>query len=66
LIDRLGIATRIEIDGGVTLDNIETVWASGVDIVVAGSAVFGSGDPRGATQALVRKLAVLDEKGRRA
>jgi len=65
-IDRLGIATRIEIDGGVTLDNIEDVWASGVDIVVAGSAVFGSGDPRGATQALVRKLAALEEKGRRA
>ena len=65
-IDRLGVATRIEIDGGVTLDNIEDVWASGVDIVVAGSAVFGSGDPRGATQALVRKLAALEENGRRA
>jgi ribulose-phosphate 3-epimerase len=65
-IDRLGIPTRIEIDGGVTLENIDDVAACGVDIVVAGSAVFGSGDPRGATAALVRKLAVIAEQGRRA
>ena len=65
-IDRLGCAARIEIDGGVTLDNLEQVAASGVDIIVAGSAVFGSGDPRGATQAMVRKLAAIAEQGRRA
>jgi ribulose-phosphate 3-epimerase len=65
-IDRLGLATRIEIDGGVTLDNLEDVAASGVDIIVAGSAVFGHGDARGATHALVRKLAALAEQGRRA
>jgi ribulose-phosphate 3-epimerase len=63
-IDRLGLATRIEIDGGVTLENIDDVAASGVDIVVAGSAVFAGGDPRGATQALVRKLAAFDERVR--
>jgi ribulose-phosphate 3-epimerase len=64
-IDRLGIPTRIEIDGGVTLENLDDVAASGVDIVVAGSTIFGSGDVRGATQALVRKLAVFAEQGRR-
>jgi ribulose-phosphate 3-epimerase len=64
-IDRLGIATRIEIDGGVTLDNLDDLAASGVDIVVAGSAIFGSGDARGATQALVRRLALLAEQDRR-
>jgi len=64
-IDRLGIATRIEIDGGVTFENLDEVAASGVDIVVAGSAIFGSGDARGATQALVRKLAAIAEQGRR-
>jgi ribulose-phosphate 3-epimerase len=63
--DRLGIAMRIEIDGGVTLQNLDDVAASGVDIIVAGSAVFGSGDPRGATQALVTKLAAFAERGRR-
>jgi len=65
-IDRLQIATRIEIDGGVTLENLDEVARSGVDIVVAGSAVFGTGDPRGCTQALVRKLAAFDERGQRA
>jgi len=65
-IDRLGIATRIEIDGGVTFENIDEVAATGVDIIVAGSAIFGSDDPRGATQALVRKLAAIAEQGRRA
>ena len=64
-IDRLGLSTRIEIDGGVTLDNIEQVAATGVDIVVAGSAIFGSGDPRGATAALVRKAAAVAEQDRR-
>jgi ribulose-phosphate 3-epimerase len=65
-IDRMGLSTRIEIDGGVTLDNVEQVAAAGVDIIVAGSAVFGSGDARGATSALVRKVAALAEQGRRA
>ena len=65
-IDRLGLATRIEIDGGVTLENVERVAATGVDVIVAGSAVFGKGDARGATSALVRKLAALAEQERRA
>ena len=34
----------IEIDGGVKLDNIDEVAATGVDIVVAGSAVFNVDD----------------------
>jgi ribulose-phosphate 3-epimerase len=64
-IDRLGLATRIELDGGVTLANLDDVAAAGVDIVVAGSAIFGSGDARGATQAMVRKLAAFAEQERR-
>ena len=35
---------RIEIDGGIDKSNIETVVAAGVEIVVAGSAVFRGGD----------------------
>jgi ribulose-phosphate 3-epimerase len=65
-IDHLGLPTRIEIDGGVTLDNVEQVAASGVDMIVAGSAIFGSGDARGATAALVRKVSALAEQSRRA
>lgn len=35
----------IEADGGVKLDNIGEVYASGVDVVVSGSGVFGTPDP---------------------
>ncbi len=65
-IDRLGLATRIEIDGGVTLVNLEEVAATGVDMIVAGSAIFGTDDARGATQTMVRKLASIAEQGHRA
>ena len=42
----------IEVDGGVTPSNAATVRASGADILVAGSAVFKSGDPRRTISAL--------------
>ena len=42
----------IEVDGGVTPSNAATVRACGADILVAGSAVFKSGDPRGTISAL--------------
>jgi ribulose-phosphate 3-epimerase len=34
----------IEVDGGVTLDNIKAIAEAGADIIVAGSSVFGSGN----------------------
>jgi ribulose-phosphate 3-epimerase len=37
----------IEIDGGVTLDNMETLIQDGVRIFVSGSGIFGQPDPRG-------------------
>ena len=64
-IDREGWGTRIEIDGGVTQQNLAEVAATGVDIIVAGSAVFGGGDPRGATASMVRTLAQIEEQARR-
>jgi ribulose-phosphate 3-epimerase len=63
-VERTGADVRIEIDGGVTEDNLESVAATGVDIIVAGSAVFGSGDPRRATERMVRRLAEWAERGR--
>jgi len=42
-IDQLGLSTGIEIDGGVSPDNISAISAAGANIFVAGSAVF-SGD----------------------
>jgi ribulose-phosphate 3-epimerase len=64
-VDAAGLDTRIEIDGGVTVDNLEQVAATGVDMIVTGSAVFGSGDARGTTQQMVRRLAALAEHGGR-
>jgi ribulose-phosphate 3-epimerase len=61
-LDHDGSGVRIEIDGGVTLANLDEVAATGVDMIVAGSAVFGSGDPRAATQAMVRRLAQIAER----
>src|SRR5262249_48513303 len=47
-------AFRIEIDGGITADNIAETVRAGVEIVVAGNAVFGQGNPRDNTQRLLK------------
>jgi ribulose-phosphate 3-epimerase len=46
LIDDSGRAVRLEVDGGVKVDNIAGIAAAGVDTFVAGSAIFGSADYR--------------------
>ena len=46
MIDASGREIRLEIDGGITVDNVAEVAASGVDTFVSGSAIFGSGDYR--------------------
>ena len=61
-IDGLGLDTRIEIDGGVNLQNLEEVAATGVDMIVSGSAIFHSGDVRGTTESMVQRLAALAER----
>jgi ribulose-phosphate 3-epimerase len=43
-IDASGCAVRLEIDGGVKVDNIKAVAQAGADTFVAGSAIFGSKD----------------------
>ncbi len=44
LIDASGFEIRLEIDGGVKVDNIGEIAAAGADTFVAGSAIFGSED----------------------
>ena len=44
LIDASGREIRLEIDGGVKVDNIGEIAAAGTDTFVAGSAIFGSDD----------------------
>jgi len=46
LIDASGRDIRLEIDGGVKVDNIADIAAAGADTFVAGSAIFGAGDYR--------------------
>lgn len=40
MIDKRGLKTDIEVDGGVTLDNVAKIMDAGANIIVAGSAVF--------------------------
>ena len=54
LLDQAGNGAPIEIDGGIDLSNIAQVVRAGVEIVVAGSAIFGRPDPVAATAALKR------------
>ena len=42
LIDEKGLSTRLEIDGGVKVDNIQEIAAAGADTFVAGSAIFNT------------------------
>lgn len=44
-IERRGLQTLIEIDGGVNAENAAELFRAGADVLVAGSAVFGSPDP---------------------
>jgi ribulose-phosphate 3-epimerase len=44
LIDAVASHVLIEVDGGVTLENIAAVAEAGADIMVAGAAIFGNGD----------------------
>ena len=44
LIDSRGLQTRLEIDGGVKVDNIKDIASAGADTFVAGSAIFNTDD----------------------
>ncbi|MSO46326.1 MAG: ribulose-phosphate 3-epimerase [Acidobacteria bacterium] len=52
LLDRAGNDAPVEIDGGIDHRNVGRVVAAGARIIVAGSAVFHSGDPERATREL--------------
>jgi ribulose-phosphate 3-epimerase len=46
MIDEKGLATKIEIDGGVTLQNAPAIIQAGAHVLVAGNTVFKSKDPK--------------------
>jgi ribulose-phosphate 3-epimerase len=45
LITQTGSAAKIEVDGGVSLNNAAEILAAGADVLVTGNAVFGSKNP---------------------
>jgi len=57
MLDERRLKARIEIDGGIDLNNIGEVVAAGAEILVAGSAIFGAADPQEATR-LMREATV--------
>jgi len=56
-IDALGRPVRLEIDGGVKVDNIGDIARAGADTFVAGSAIFGSADYAATIRAMRERIA---------
>ncbi len=57
IIDDSGREIRLEIDGGVKVDNIGAIAAAGADTFVAGSAIFGSADYEATIKAMRAEIA---------
>jgi ribulose-phosphate 3-epimerase len=49
-----GLNYRIEVDGGIALETVAEVVRAGAEILVAGNAVFGQGDPKTNAQKLLK------------
>ncbi len=57
IIDASGLDIRLEVDGGVKVDNIAEIARAGADTFVAGSAIFGADDYLDAIAAMRAELA---------
>ena len=57
IIDHSGLPIRLEIDGGVKIDNIAEIKAAGADTFVAGSAIFNTKDYAGTIAKMREQLA---------
>ena len=51
---KLGLGYRIEVDGGIDLNTVSEVVRAGAEILVAGNAIFGNGDPKVNAQRLLK------------
>ncbi|MFK4751027.1 ribulose-phosphate 3-epimerase [Oceanobacter antarcticus] len=58
-IDDSGLDIRLEIDGGVKVDNIREIAAAGADMFVAGSAIFNQPDYQAVVEQMREQLASL-------
>src|SRR4029078_9633186 len=63
LLDRVGNAALVEIDGGIDLGNVGRIVAGGARMIFAGSAIFHAPDPERATRDLkAAALAALESQ----
>ena len=60
MINDSGHAIRLEIDGGVKVDNIAQIKAAGADTFVAGSAIFNSDDYQATIDAMREQIASVE------
>lgn len=58
MIEQRNLNTRIEIDGGIDVDNIAKVVENGAKMIVAGSAIFGKDNPTQAVRDLIEAATV--------
>ncbi|MFV0597730.1 ribulose-phosphate 3-epimerase [Shewanella sp.] len=61
-IDASGFDIRLEVDGGVKVDNIAEIAAAGADMFVAGSAIFGKPDYKAVVDEMRAELAKVEAK----
>ncbi|MEJ1965829.1 MAG: ribulose-phosphate 3-epimerase [Gammaproteobacteria bacterium] len=59
-IDASGRNVRLEIDGGVKVDNVAEIARAGADMFVAGSAIFGSNDYAATIKAMRKEIRSLE------
>ena len=55
MLDERNLSTDLQVDGGINVDNVSVVLDAGVNVVVAGSAIFG-GNIEEKTKAFMEKL----------
>ena len=55
IVQRRGLSTDIEVDGGVKIDNVDQFLAAGANVIVAGSGIF-KGDLAGNVEAFLSRM----------
>ncbi|TKB46741.1 ribulose-phosphate 3-epimerase [Thalassotalea mangrovi] len=62
LLDEKQLPTRLQVDGGINLDNIAEIARAGADMFVAGSAIFASDDYQATLSQMRAQLAQAESK----
>lgn len=53
MIAQMGLNVRVEVDGGISLENCREVYLAGADVLVSGNAVMGASDPGAVIQEMI-------------